>query len=360
MSELSSRASDGIHLASTRLPLAERSNTFDPRPLVGTNSKRSNKPRDSGRCSSLYDAECVSDASITSITRVSPRPITIVTPATTPRRIKEVDLRSESPLSRLGATPFLYGHGTELHPIAERRSISSLRTASYSISDLSSSRHCPVRFSGRSGARGPIIPQGLRRRQSFSLNDIDHVRPQALVTAQNDSGTKLGPVVSSTSASSVADHIYDDNTHKYPFSPPYSPHTRRSTPKDLFSMIEAHDQQTDRNDAAYTWLRLVRRSRHLYRDQTRPCHLQSPPPSRVERSPRHGDFHCSMAAGRDSSQVTARRRCELCHRKKCRASTSSRDDGHLDRCRCCSLKKALRLAFCCGGMNPWAGTWPLP
>ncbi|KAI0143302.1 hypothetical protein BJ166DRAFT_88433 [Pestalotiopsis sp. NC0098] len=360
MFDLSSRASDGIHLASTRLPLAERSNTFDTRPAVGTTSKRSNTARDSGRYSSLYDAEGVSDASITSITRASPRPITIVTPATTPRRIKEVDLRSESPLSRLGATPFLYGHGTELHPIAERRSISTLRTASYSTSDLSSLGHCPVRFSGRFGPRGPIISQGLRRRQSFSLNDIDHVRPHALVTAQNDSGTKLEPVLSSTSASSVGEHILDDNTHKYPFSPPYSPHTRRPTPKDLFSMIESHDQQTDRNDAAYTWLRLVRRSRHLYRDRMRPCHLQSPPPSRAERSPRHGDTQSSMAFGQDSSQMTVRRRCELCHRKKCRASKSSRDDGHLDRCRCCSLKKALRLAFCCGGMNPWGGTWPLP
>ncbi|KAK6062742.1 hypothetical protein SCUP515_13062 [Seiridium cupressi] len=236
-------------------PLAERSNTTSP--LSARWACKDSDESSPSRHSSIYDAEYISDASMTTTRKASPRPIEILS-SPQPRPIRETDLRSDSPLSRLELTPFLYGHGTELHPIAEKRSIATLRTTSFSTSDLSSLVH---------GAPGPLarghgsraIPQRLRRRQSFSLDDLDHFEHYKAI-AMAPSGYPLEPVMSSASGSQGSAPVQADNIHQYPHSPPFSPVARKRTPEDIFKLIRSRDIQTGNIAAAHTWVRLAQRS----------------------------------------------------------------------------------------------------
>ncbi|KAH6656207.1 hypothetical protein BKA67DRAFT_148042 [Truncatella angustata] len=158
---------DGAVPSRRRVPLAERSNTVSPRRFARWSRKNSDVSA-SSRHDSLYDAECLS---ATRVQKVSPRPIQIL-PYRRPKQIEVEDLRTESPLSRLETTPFIYGHGTALHPISEQLSVTTLRTASYATSDVSSLMHnAPGPLSRADGNR--TIHQPLRNRQSYSHDDIN-------------------------------------------------------------------------------------------------------------------------------------------------------------------------------------------
>ncbi|KAI5923829.1 hypothetical protein F4810DRAFT_710258 [Camillea tinctor] len=187
-----------------RTPLSNRSNLD----LTLWDYKDSSKGRPSSH-GSIYDAGRVSTSDVTrspyqTATTTTPTIVAAaeVRPVTPPPPVRAaIDLDSESPLSKL-ETPFLYGHGTELAPILEQRSISTLRTGSFSTSDVSSLMHgAPPRISRRktfnehaddqdsdSGAstsssndsspQAPLLKHQhqhqhrLRRRQSFSLADL--------------------------------------------------------------------------------------------------------------------------------------------------------------------------------------------
>lgn len=356
--------------ANIRIPLVERSNRISPPSSIRSPGDQTRKTRGSGRESLFYDTECVSHASITSIRRVSPRPIKIVASSKGPKPIEEKDLRSESPLSRLGTTPFLYGYGTELHPIKERHSISTLRTASYSASDLSSLIHCPLRYTKQLFSSGPI-PQRLRRRQSFSLDDADYLQNYALTTSRRPPLPKLETIYTSASASDTTDGERDYNTHKYPFSPPYSPPTCLSTPKNILSMIESHDRQGDGHEAARTWRRLVRRSRCLSRGRTvshhgriipdEPmvsCYPDWPPPLYMDTL-QHGDgtqHHVAAEQTSRQNDVCSRCKAPRSERQRYRPSPQSVEHGVMSgryRCRRCTTKMILRSTFSCGSICAW-------
>lgn len=258
----------GTSPARTRVPFADRSNTTSP--LSARWARKDSDDSNPSQHSSIYDAECIADAHMASIRKTSPRPVTILS-RPQPGQIKAEDLRSESPLSRLETTPFLYGHGTELRPIAEQRSIATLRTTSFSTSDLSSMLHDAPGLLSQAGS-GRSIPPRLRRRQSFSLDDLDHIQHYNNIHSKE---YRLEPILSSPSSASENDvHLQDDNTHKYPHSPPYSPPMRNRTPKDLFKLIETRDHLTGRNYAANTWVRLVQRSPSIRGQRTSSQHPQ--------------------------------------------------------------------------------------
>ncbi|KAI1381413.1 hypothetical protein F4677DRAFT_460576 [Hypoxylon crocopeplum] len=172
-------------LPRSRIPLGNKSNVSKPAylPLSPPDPrwmrKDSSEDQPSGH-SSIYDAGWFSSSDITMSPYQTPTPALASAlgpvsaqprprtpglplspsmaylmgdrPATPPYR-RVPDLNSESPLSRLEEsataralsllenTPFLYGHGTELAPIIEQRSVATLRTAvsaSLSASDISS------------------------------------------------------------------------------------------------------------------------------------------------------------------------------------------------------------------------------
>ncbi|OTB14808.1 hypothetical protein K445DRAFT_23333 [Daldinia sp. EC12] len=111
-----------------------------------------------------------------------------------------IDPSSESPLSQIEAfeTPFLYGHGTELAPIAEQRSIATLRSTAggassgsgtVSTSDISSLlKHkgsgTSVK-SRRSRTESPPRRQ-LRRQPSFHFVDLPHLYIASTNTSNGD------------------------------------------------------------------------------------------------------------------------------------------------------------------------------
>ncbi|KAK8129302.1 RNA polymerase II transcription factor B subunit 1 [Apiospora kogelbergensis] len=112
---------------------------------------------------------------------IPPKPENQTLPAT-PARLMNIDLNYESPLSRLELTPFRYGHGTELHPITEQRSIATLRNGIVSTSELETSRN---RYNNNlsmskhadenshtqtTTTMFPIPRRRVRRQQSFSLD----------------------------------------------------------------------------------------------------------------------------------------------------------------------------------------------
>ncbi|KAI0137529.1 hypothetical protein BJ170DRAFT_678372 [Xylariales sp. AK1849] len=191
--------------------LSERSNTT-PSPSVTRWVYKDSDESVPSPGSSIIDAMCFPESDIANIVKLrkaSPRPVRIS--SSTP--IRPEDLRSESPLSRLEhKTPFLYGNGTELHPIAEQRSLATLRTASFSASDLSSLMH---------DGPGANPNQGrLRRRQSFSLDDLSHLNSN-----RTGSGSlKLLDSIPCSPFSTEADTtVYTVDLGAYPHLPPFSP-----------------------------------------------------------------------------------------------------------------------------------------
>jgi hypothetical protein len=131
----------------TRYPLSNKVNVC-PDPKANWNHKDSSEGQPSSH-DSIYDAAWVSTSDVAmSSYQTATAPLTppSLQPVTRPSSVDAIDaigfdLESESPLSLL-ETPFLYGHGTELAPILEQRSMATLRTkGSLSTSDLSSLMH---------------------------------------------------------------------------------------------------------------------------------------------------------------------------------------------------------------------------
>ncbi|KAI4863680.1 hypothetical protein F4820DRAFT_471241 [Hypoxylon rubiginosum] len=194
---------DGSPMPRSRIPLSNRSNSNPPHYVpVRTRWDRKDSSEDQPSShDSIYDAAWASDASsaaksssppyliptipiaTTSTTFTTARPVT--PPHAAPTR-PVPDPNAESPLSRLEAeTPFLYGHGTELAPILEQRSVSTLRTTGCnpSASDISSLLKHKASASGSGNSRSnngngssnntqQQPPRSLRRQNSFSLDDL--------------------------------------------------------------------------------------------------------------------------------------------------------------------------------------------
>ncbi|KAI1499448.1 hypothetical protein F5X99DRAFT_411082 [Biscogniauxia marginata] len=242
----------------TRSPLSNRSNVELARWDYKDSSEGQPSPHDS-----LYDASRVS----TSDRAKSPyqtAAAAVVRPVTPPPPLRPIDLDSESPLSRL-ETPFLYGHGTELAPILEQRSIATLRTASFSMSDVSSLMHGAPPSSSKiidnnnnnnnndDSDDGTLTTplqrhhqqQRLRRRQSFSLDDLPLVYPS------RDEQCEVGDVAeeSRTGRPRLSALIYARPTvqvvdvHAYPQKPIYPAHQEPRTPPGLAALMEQEKHQ---------------------------------------------------------------------------------------------------------------------
>ncbi|KAI1419360.1 hypothetical protein F5Y12DRAFT_264810 [Xylaria sp. FL1777] len=211
--------------ALTRSPLSNRANIHVHTANTGWEHKDSSEGQPSTH-DSVYDAAWISTSDVAKSPYQTPgRPVT-------PVRSIDIDLDSESPLSRL-ETPFLYGYGTELAPILEQRSIATLRTkGSRSTSDLSSLLHdAPGANSSSSSSKGhnksdmTIHSRQLRRQHSFSLDDIPpdpHTQQKAAAPS---------PQLKWLSYSRPTVHIVD--VHAYPRKPIYPPPQRPLTPPSL-------------------------------------------------------------------------------------------------------------------------------
>ncbi|OTB01572.1 hypothetical protein M426DRAFT_265796 [Hypoxylon sp. CI-4A] len=180
----------------SRLPLSNKSNLGALARRLTPDTRWSRKDSSESQPSShsdIYDAAWVSDPSDSTkspapapapIPALAPSPASLpilsTRPTTPPLRDSPgyIDPNSESPLSRLEAsmsaptfetTPFLYGHGTELAPIAEQRSIATLRTvaSSLSTSNISSLlKHQPSSNSTTSKSNGNKHDNGSKAERS--------------------------------------------------------------------------------------------------------------------------------------------------------------------------------------------------
>ncbi|KAI1158312.1 hypothetical protein F5B18DRAFT_100694 [Nemania serpens] len=214
----------------TRSPLSNRANIRVD--AVHTNTNWEHKDSSEGQPSShasVCDAAWLSTSDLTKSPYQTPgRPAT-------PLRSVDIDLESESPLSRL-ETPFLYGYGTELAPILEQRSIATLRTiGSRSASDLSSLLH-DAPGTGSAGGSGSSKSHSksdtatesrpLRRQNGFGLHDtttpITHA-DQRLA----DSGPRLRCL------SYLRPTVHTVDVHAYPRKPIYPPPQRPATPPSI-------------------------------------------------------------------------------------------------------------------------------
>ncbi|KAI0884812.1 uncharacterized protein GGS22DRAFT_147123 [Annulohypoxylon maeteangense] len=279
------RALNGLSATTyrSRIPLSNRSNisktpTYQRSPEALWDRKDSSKSQPSSH-NSIYDAAWASDpgdAIRSPYQTPDPALVPISTPTKTNRPMtptsqsSPIDLNSESPLSRLEQsaststfdTQFLYGHGTELAPIAEQRSIATLRTGSSlagsNISPLL--KHQPSSLSTSSKAT-PNEPSNqntpprhlLRRRQlSFSLDDLS-ASPNPNPHRRCSSGSRRpSGEASEPGGSSAVDNpgvngpriprlrtiskrhspptVETVDIHAYPQKPVYPPHQAPATP----------------------------------------------------------------------------------------------------------------------------------
>ncbi|OTA65157.1 hypothetical protein K449DRAFT_403766 [Hypoxylon sp. EC38] len=300
--------SDPINLSTTspyrsRIPLANKSNISalawqrSP-PETRWDRKDSSESQPSSH-SSIYDAAWVSDQSDTAKSPyqtpapdpvVDPTPASVVVrPATPPQRstTAPIDPNSESPLSLLEAsisasafdTPFLYGHGTELAPIAEQRSIATLRTTATGGSSLSASHISPLlkhqasslsnnsasrsnaHNSGTNSSNNAPLRRPLRRQHSFSLDDLSpssghsqgdgckrHRREYSepggstAVAVAVATGTNVGiPRLRSISKRHSPPAVETVDIHAYPQKPTYPPHQEPPTPPGYTEWLMAHE-----------------------------------------------------------------------------------------------------------------------
>ncbi|KAI0106967.1 hypothetical protein GGR51DRAFT_161975 [Nemania sp. FL0031] len=238
-----------------RSPLSNRAN------MVGADTNWEHKDSSEGQ-PSTHDSIC--DAAWISTSDIAKSPYQTPGRPVTPLRSIDIDLESESPLSRL-ETPFLYGYGTELAPILEQRSIATLRTmGSRSTSDLSSLMHDAPGVSSGSGSgkssSGKTHSKSdnttataattltthshsrpLRRQNSFSFDDGDgndagtHAKPE---TAAADEC--CGPQLKQLSFSRPTIHVVD--IHAYPRKPIYPPPQRPVTPPSLRRIARPHSE----------------------------------------------------------------------------------------------------------------------
>ncbi|KAI1461020.1 hypothetical protein F4805DRAFT_311057 [Annulohypoxylon moriforme] len=201
------RALNGLSTTTykSRIPLSNRSNiskslTRQRSPETVWDRKDSSESQPSSH-NSIYDAAWASDqgdAIKSPYQTPDPALVPISTPTKTnrpmtpPSQSSPIDLNSESPLSRLEQsaststfdTQFLYGHGTELAPIAEQRSIATLRTVATKNSLVGSNispllKHQPSSLSSCSkntpneySNQNTPPRRSLRRQLSFSLDDL--------------------------------------------------------------------------------------------------------------------------------------------------------------------------------------------
>ncbi|KAI0423593.1 hypothetical protein F5Y09DRAFT_207502 [Xylaria sp. FL1042] len=218
--------------ALTRSPLSNRANIH----VHTANTNWEHKDSSEGQPSSH---ESICDAAWISTSDVAKSPYQTPGRPVTPIRSIEIDLDSESPLSRL-ETPFLYGYGTELAPILEQRSIATLRTkGSQSTSDLSSLLHdAPGADSagkGRSKGTTATPSRQLRRQHSFSL---DEITPPTQTQAQEEPSPT--PQLKWLSYSRPTVHVVD--VHAYPRKPIYPPPQRPPTPPSLRRIRRPHSE----------------------------------------------------------------------------------------------------------------------
>ncbi|KAI1412455.1 hypothetical protein F5Y13DRAFT_47519 [Hypoxylon sp. FL1857] len=285
----------------SRIPLANKSN-------ISTLARQRSPPdnrwehKDSSESQpsshgSIYDAAWVSDQSDTAkspyqtpapgpapVQVMNPASVVVTRPSTPPLRstTAAIDPNSESPLSQLEAsafdTPFLYGHGTELAPIAEQRSIATLRTtgtggSSPSTSNISSLlKHQASSVSSKSVSRGYANNGGinnntplrrpLRRQHSFSLDDLTpssghshgngngskrHRRENSepsrssgvAAIGTGDSGASI-PRLRSISKRHSPPPVEMVDIHAYPQNPTYPPHQDPPTPLRYTEWLMAH------------------------------------------------------------------------------------------------------------------------
>ncbi|KAI0859367.1 hypothetical protein F4860DRAFT_271478 [Xylaria cubensis] len=214
----------------TRSPLSNLANmTMDKTTTIWDHKDSSEDPPSTHE--SIFDAAWLSTSDLAKSPYQTPgRPVTPF------RAAIDIDLESESPLSRL-ETPFLYGHGTELAPILEQRSIATLRTkGSLSTSDLSSLLHDAP--GGRGGSNNSTSNNKIKRSRSKSetSHPLRH-QPSFSPPPEPTTGTTTGTNSSSSpqlrhlSFSRPTVHIVD--VHAYPRKPIYPAPQRPKTPPSL-------------------------------------------------------------------------------------------------------------------------------
>ncbi|KAI0121445.1 hypothetical protein F4776DRAFT_217097 [Hypoxylon sp. NC0597] len=286
----------------SRIPLANKSNISalarqrSP-PETRWDHKDSSESQPSSH-SSIYDAAWVSDQSDTAKSPYQtpapdPTPASVVVrPSTPPHRSTAtlIDPNSESPLSLLEAsisasafdTPFLYGHGTELAPIAEQRSIATLRTTATGGSSLSASNISPLlkhqassvssnsvsrsnaNNSGVNSSNAPPRRQ-LRRQHSFSLDDLSPPSMQSQIDSckrhrreYSEPGVSSGVALTGTNLSDLGagagiprlrsiskrhspPAVETVDIHAYPQKPTYPPHQEPPAPLAYTEWLMAHE-----------------------------------------------------------------------------------------------------------------------
>ncbi|KAI0850074.1 hypothetical protein F5Y00DRAFT_39429 [Daldinia vernicosa] len=263
------------HLSTkSRIPLSNRSNLStksapEQRPLHPKWDHKDSSEGIPSSHASIHDATLVSESSSSTksprqastpfssaASPVAARPATPPAPCPAP-----IDPNSESPLSQIAAfeTPFLYGHGTELAPIAEQRSRTTLRSngggaSTVSTSDISSllkhkeSNASTIR-SRRSRTESPPRRQ-LRRQPSFTFSDLPHLHTTPATTntssdgqpGSSKSGENPEPAAVSAGTSSSSESgvriprlrntskrhsppvVETVDIHAYPQRPGYPPH----------------------------------------------------------------------------------------------------------------------------------------
>ncbi|KAI1780590.1 hypothetical protein F4818DRAFT_451022 [Hypoxylon cercidicola] len=267
-SNIKPAAPNGPSMPRSRIPLSNKSNASPPH-YVPVKTKWDRKDSSEGQPSShdsIYDAPWVSDTSSATKSPLPFLPPSIPTTATTTTAARPVtpppkrpipDPNAESPLSRLEAeTPFLYGRGTELAPILEQRSVSTLRTGNQSASDISSLlKHHASATNSNSSPQRP-----LRRQQSFSLDDLspslssrkrrkdpeqdgaDGTSSSGGSSRGSDTGSgAVGvPRLRNTTTRHSPPVVETVDVHAYPQRPAYPPHRAPSTPTGFADWLARH------------------------------------------------------------------------------------------------------------------------
>ncbi|KAI0485383.1 hypothetical protein F4859DRAFT_379610 [Xylaria cf. heliscus] len=230
----------------TRSPLSNRANIDID---IDTTAKATNWEHKDSSEGPPSTHESICDAAWISTSDLAKSPYQTPGRPVTPLRSIDIDLESESPLSRL-ETPFLYGYGTELAPILEQRSIATLRTkGSLSTSDLSSLLHDAPGASSSSKSRSHSKSdntanshshsRSLHRQPSFSPQHAG-AETTTTTTTTGPSESRSSPQLKRLAYSRPTVHIVD--VHAYPRKPIYPAPQRPRTPPSLRRISLARPQ----------------------------------------------------------------------------------------------------------------------
>ncbi|RYP14916.1 hypothetical protein DL765_006058 [Monosporascus sp. GIB2] len=179
------------------------------------------------------------------------KPVTPPPSAALPSPLRPIDLDSDSPLSCL-ESPFLYGHGTELTPILEQRSIATLRTTSLSTSDLSSLMHgAPGGASGSSrdhaDAHVHDTPTNTIRRDARRLprpHSVSLDDPSPVTCSQQEPQPGGGaPLGRRSQRSEPTATVGVADVHAYPQRPLFPPHRSPVTPPAVTDTLRRLDRR---------------------------------------------------------------------------------------------------------------------